>query len=111
MNKTLVYLACPYSHADHHVRRLRFGVANVVAARMMQQGIHVFSPISHTHPIAEVGDLPKDWQFWKEYDLTFTQICRMLVVIKLDGWQESVGVQAEIKYANDLGIPIEYVEP
>ena len=77
----------------------------------MQQGIHVFSPISHTHPIAEAGDLPKDWQFWKEYDLTFMQICRMLVVIKLDGWQESVGVQAEIQYANDLGIPIEYVEP
>ena len=48
MKKTLVYLAVPYSHPDTAIRELRFYEANVAAAKLMQVGWLVFSPISHT---------------------------------------------------------------
>lgn len=102
----LVYLACPYSHPDVDVRELRFFKANHYAAKLMEAGILVFSPISHTHPIAEAGDLPKGWDFWERYDRAYLSICRALVVLTLDGWNESKGVQAEIKIMDELRRPV-----
>ena len=36
--------------------------------------------------------------------------CKCVLVLKLDGWEESTGVKAEIKIAESLGIPVEYVD-
>jgi hypothetical protein len=33
-----------------------------------------------------------------------------VVVLMLKGWDTSVGVQDEIKYATELGIPVYYVQ-
>lgn len=107
----LVYLACPYSHPDPAVRRARFEAANRCAATLMQAGVFVFSPISHTHPIAEAGDLPLGWDFWEPYDRLLIGACGALYVLMLDGWRESRGVTAEIAIARDLGLEIEYLEP
>ena len=70
----------------------------------------VFSPISHTHPIAAAGNLPVGWEFWKQYDLTFIEWCDELYVLMADGWRESTGVTAEIKLAKELGKPVRYLE-
>jgi hypothetical protein len=105
----MIYLAIPYSHSDPEVREQRFQMANIGAARLMGQGHHVFSPISHTHPIALAGDLPLGWDFWAEYDRQILSICNTVVVLCLDGWQESKGVQAEIALAGSMDIPVLYV--
>ena len=110
MRHGITYLAVPYSHPDPAVRQARFETVNEVAARMMAEGHYVFSPISHTHPIAMAGDLPKGWEFWSEYDRQMLMRCSRLVVLMLDGWRESVGVQAEIRIASGWNMPIEYVE-
>ncbi len=105
-----IYLATPYSsHADLVVRKARFEVVNKIAALLMNKGYLVFSPISHTHPIALAGDLPKGWEFWREYDLTFIEWCDEVFVLKQNGWKESVGVIAEIKIAKELNKPITYI--
>lgn len=106
----LIYLAVPYSHKDPHVRKLRFERVTTLAGRMMQDGAHVYSPITHGHPIAERVDLPTDWQFWREHCIKTLDACAELHVYMLDGWKESVGVQAEIAHAEKQGIPITYVE-
>jgi len=77
----------------------------------MSDGILVFSPISHTHPIALAGDLPGGWDFWKEYDFTFIEWCDELHVLMLDGWQNSTGVKEEVELARQLKKPIVYLEP
>jgi len=59
----MIYLACPYSHPDSNVREYRFKMANRAAAKLMRDGHIVYSPISHTHPIAMEGDLPLDWAY------------------------------------------------
>jgi len=108
--KPLVYLACPYSHPNKRVRNKRFKAVNLAAGRLMAKGHMVFSPISHSHPISEVCKLPTDWAYWEEFDRAYIVHSNRLVVLTLDGWRESQGVQAEIKIATELGLPIEYME-
>lgn len=106
---SIVYLATPYSHPDRGIRVMRFEHVNRVAAKLMRDGMHIFSPISHTHPIAEAGDLPKGWEFWAEYDRRILAVCERVIVLMQDGWKESKGVAAELKIAEELGLPVEYL--
>jgi hypothetical protein len=107
----MIYLATPYSHPDPAVREQRFQTVNREAARLMGLGMQVFSPISHSHPIAQAGSLPTDWAFWEEYDRTMLQACSTLVVLRAQGWQESSGVKAEMEIAKELRIPIMFHDP
>ena len=109
-NTNIVYLACPYSHPHYAIRLARFHSANIAAGRLMNEGYNVYSPISHTHPIAEVCDLPTDWTFWEPYDRAFLQISSALYVLQIDGWDISKGVSAEIVIAGELGIEVVYLE-
>jgi len=110
MSNDLIYLATPYSDPDPAVREARFHAVNKVAASFMRDGVNVFSPISHGHSIAQDGDLPIDWEFWQEYCLAMLSYCCALFVLTVPGWRESVGVQAEIKMAEELDIDIFYEE-
>ena len=110
MKKEMVYLATPYSHDDDVVKEERFQRVNRVAAKLMEKGEYIFSPISHTHPIATVGDLPGGWEYWDGFDRAFLECCCKMYVLMLDGWEESKGVQAEIKIAKELNIDIEYLD-
>lgn len=98
-----VYLATPYSHDNPAIRELRFMKINEVAAELMSKGIHVYSPISHTHPIAEAGNLPKGWDYWEQYVRHFIEWCDEVWVYCADGWEESKGVNAEIGIAKEFG--------
>ena len=81
----MIYLAVPYSHPDPRVRLERFVCAE--------------------------GDLPGDWQYWEHFCRAILKICKRFVVLQLDGWENSVGVQNELRLARELGIPIEYWRP
>jgi nucleoside 2-deoxyribosyltransferase len=106
----MIYLASPYSHRDVHVREWRFQQACRAAAALLRAGLTVFSPIAHSHPIAQHG-MPMSWEFWSRMDREYLSRCDVLAVLTLPGWRESVGVQAEIALAQELGLPVVYVEP
>ena len=106
----MIYLASPYSHSDAHVREQRFRAVCRAAARLMRNGDVVFSPIAHGHPIALHG-LPTDWRFWERHDREQLARCDEVIVLMLDGWRDSEGVQAEIRIAAELGKPVRYLEP
>ncbi|MBU6231544.1 DUF1937 family protein [Patescibacteria group bacterium] len=105
----LIYLAAPYTHHSTHVRDARFQSINKAASVLMRRGFLIFSPISHTHPIAMAGSLPTGWDFWKRYDETVLSYCCCMIVLTLPGWQESKGVCSEIGIAKSIPIPIHYV--
>lgn len=107
--KELIYLAVPYS-GSHYQRHLRFVEANKAAGMLMQQGHHVFSPISHTHPIKEVCGLDGDFTFWREYDERMILLCSMLAVLPIPGWTCSIGVQSEIKFALENKKLVRYID-
>ncbi len=106
----LWYLASPYTDDDPAVMWERFKRACQAAAALMQQeGLFVLSPVAHSHPIAGYG-LPKDWVYWQEADLLLLSRCDGLIVLMLDGWQDSKGVAAEIEYATEHNMVIRYEE-
>ena len=106
----MTYLACPYSHPSVEVRERRYHAANKAFASLMKSGVQTYSPISHTHQASVDYGLPTDWKFWERNCTEFISICDRLIVLTIDGWRESVGVQAEIEIAQRLGIQIEYME-
>jgi hypothetical protein len=107
----LIYLASPYSDPDPLVRQQRFDAVCKVAARFMREGHFVFSPIAHTHPIAKAGELPLGYDYWHRYDERMFLACDALWVLMLPGWEESMGVRAEIEAAHSLGVSVTYIEP
>ena len=67
MKNKIAYLATPYTDKDPLVKQERFQKVNKVAAKLIERGEIIFSPISHTHPIAMVGNLPGGWEYWDEF--------------------------------------------
>lgn len=107
----MIYLASPYNHESAGVRQGRY-LANVRAlVSLVRAGRVAFSPIVHNHPVASSEGFSSGWEFWKNVDTEFLRRSDRLVVLKLDGWQESVGVRAEMELAAELGLPVEYMEP
>lgn len=105
----LVYLASPYSHPDPAVVEARFEAVCRAAGRLMADGVLVYSPIAHTHPIAVRSALPTGWTYWERYDRAMIAACDHLTVLMLDGWDESRGVTAELAIAGELGRPVTYI--
>lgn len=102
----LYYLASPYSHKNPKVRKERAESVTEAAVSLLKHGIFVFAPISYNEPW-EKYNLPGDWTFWCDFDKTFIERCDGgIIVLKLDGWENSVGVSAEVSYAKSLGLPI-----
>ena len=106
----MIYLASPYSHPDREVMVRRFKQACKMARKLFELGHFVFSPIAHSHPIAEHGELPAKWEYWAAFDTKMISLCDEVWVLKLDGWQKSKGVEAEINIAKGLGKPVKYVD-
>lgn len=108
--KELIYLASPYSHPDPDMREARFDAVCAATAAMMRDGLLVYSPIAHGHAITMRNDLPLDWQFWSALCEAFVSRCDRLWVLTLGGFDQSVGVAAEVKIAEKLGKPLDFIE-
>ncbi|MBC7855845.1 MAG: DUF1937 family protein [Pirellulaceae bacterium] len=104
----MIYLASPYSHPDPTIRDQRYLAACRAAVELLQTGATVFSPVVQGHALSRFG-LPTDWEFWRKHDGEHLRRCDELVVVTLNGWQESVGVLAEIELAREFGKPVRYL--
>lgn len=106
----MIYLASPYTHVDAAIRESRFVASCLATSVLMHAGLHVFSPIVHSHPLVRFG-LPVEWEFWQSHDCEHLRRCDELLVLTLDGWKSSRGVQAEIGMATEFGLPIHFLSP
>lgn len=104
----LAYLACPYSHQYRRVRIQRYEAITRFAGKLMREGYAVFSPITHSHPIEATFPEASGWEFWKDQDLPILARCDLLIVATFPGWENSVGVGAEIAYAEELAKEVIY---
>lgn len=105
------YLASPYSHPDPYVREQRYLAAASALQTLLANKIWTYSPIVHCHELAKLWGLPGDAEFWKDYDAAMIHAARRLFVLRIPGWNESVGVKGEIKLAIELGKSITYLAP
>ncbi|MEX1232508.1 MAG: DUF1937 family protein [Planctomycetaceae bacterium] len=103
----MIYLASPYSDPSSDVREARYRLACHAVAILLHAGLTCYSPIVHSHPLVQHG-FPTDWSFWELHDRAHLARCDELVVLTIRGWQESIGVSAEVAQAGELGIPVRY---
>lgn len=106
---SVAYLSCPYFDPDSLVKETRHIMVTRAAFELMKQGIMVYSPLTHNLPIDRLG-IHGDWKTWREFDHTMLSKCDRVIVLKLPGWENSKGVAAEIARAEELGLPIEWME-
>jgi hypothetical protein len=109
----IIYLAIPYSFSP----MLSFNIANKISAKLIEDGHVVFSPISHSHPIADFMSEEKrlDHELWMKQDLPFVKLADELHVVCIGEFghqliEDSRGVQKEINYAKELNKQIKIIE-
>lgn len=103
----MIYVASPYSKDKERGAK----AVNAFCAWCANRGEHVFSSIAHWHSIAKRHGLPTHFEYWQEYDFEFIRASRAVYVLCIPGWEESVGVKAEIEYAHSLRRPIVLFTP
>jgi len=103
-----IYLAIPYTGMQESSYRQ----ANVASVAVLNEGYNVFSPITHSHPLAQLEGLnvPHTWEYWSQIDYQFLDWAdEMWVVVPEEGMKtvlDSTGVNAEIEYAVKQGMVI-----
>ncbi len=107
-----IYLATPYSHPLEAKREIRYiqaalALEAVMRGEMSKTGFAplVYSPILHSHPLTRLG-MPTEFEAWEALDLAMIDWADVVVVIQMDGWDQSAGIKAEVEYAESHGKPV-----
>lgn len=105
----MIYLASPYSHASPTVRQERYEAARDYTAQCIHEGQRIFSPIVYAHELAIFHNLPFTADYWEQFNREMILAAGKVRVLKLSGWDLSLGVRSEIALATGLSIPVEYI--
>lgn len=106
----MIYIASPYSDPDKEVVKFRTSVVCKYSAKLLKKKMSCVSPITMGTGIFQHATLPSDFEFWQHLSYDLLSICSELYVLKLAGWEESIGVQGEIEFAKKKNIPIHYID-
>lgn len=108
---SFIYLASPYTHKDAGVRAARAKHTMDYCAKAIRAGYSVISPIVHCHEMVVQHDMPKDYKFWQEYSASILSASSEVWVLMLDSWMRSYSIQAELRHAKTLGLPVFFCKP
>jgi hypothetical protein len=106
---SFLYLASPYTHPDAYVREARYLTALDALHWLLGNRIWAYSPIVHCHDLAKHNDLPKDHDYWLEYNHLMILNSRGVAVLQTPGWTESKGIADETLYAKRLNLPLYHI--
>ncbi len=109
--KPVMYLASPYTHMDKEVQHMRYLAVRDTTAHLMCNGVLVFSPILHCHPMAVSCGLKGDINFWRDYDFAMIAALPYFGILKLPGSESSKGIEEEKAHALSLGRIVESIVP
>jgi hypothetical protein len=65
-----------------------------------------------THPIDQelAGSQTLGSEFWVRFDEAFMEFCTEMLILRLDGWQQSSGIARERKFFEERGRPIRFLD-
>jgi hypothetical protein len=105
------YLGSPYSKYPGGIDE---AFARVVEARglLVRAGVPCFSPIIHCHMVAKLcGIDPHDHSVWLPAERPMLNTAMGLIVLQLEGWEESYGLTQERLLFQKSGRHIIMMEP
>ena len=105
----LYYLSNPYNGTDEQEEQ-RAHLAAKACVTLLKSGISLVSPVVHTHALGAHLSLSKDERraLLMPVDIELLHRCDGMIVLKLEGWQDSIGMRAEINFCQAKGIPVYY---
>lgn len=104
------YLASPYSKYPGGIEAA-FKEICIVAGKFIEAGVRVYSPIAHTHPIAVYSEMdPMDHDIWIPADAPFMELACGLIIVMMETWDESRGIEIENDAFVRAGKPIYLME-
>jgi hypothetical protein len=105
------YLGTPYSRFKGGLDAA-FRMASEATAKLIRARVPVFSPIVHSHPVAQMGGLdPLDWQLWLAEAEPFIRAACGLLIYKAPGWRRSFGIAQEVKAFRAMKKPVRAITP
>jgi hypothetical protein len=108
---SLAYLATPFSLHKQGLHAA-FIEAVRISAALLKAGIKNYSPIAHTYGLCIHGELdPLDTRIWYPLNDEMLKRCDVLIVARMDGWKDSVGIAREIKFFRRAERPIYSLDP
>jgi len=108
---SLLYVATPYTrYPDGHDEAFRQAAA--ITGRLMMDGLRVYSPITHGHPLSLYGGVPfTDHDVWLPFDRAMMSKADALIVAKMTDWHKSEGIDHEIRFFMTDGKPVYFLDP
>jgi hypothetical protein len=107
----LIYVGTPYSKYPGGIEPA-FVDAAKLTARLMSEGLKVYSPIAHTHPLAIYGGLdPFDHSIWLPFDGAMMNKSDAILVAMMAGWEASLGIRHEIQVFIEADKPVYFLDP
>jgi hypothetical protein len=105
------YVGSPYSKYPDGLEAAFRQVCRITGA-LIAEGINAYSPIAHTHPVAvHSGMDPLDHSIWLKADAPLMRAACGLIVCKMTGWEESVGLAHEIEVFEKAEKPVLFLTP
>lgn len=103
-----IYLACQYSTANDELKTWLVKECSMIAAKLMEAGHVVYSPITHSHVIRRyLSDGNRNsFEFWRKQSIAMLEDSDILVILPFLGWRSSRGIAREMDFAKFEGIPI-----
>jgi hypothetical protein len=107
----LLYVGTPYSKYEAGIEAA-FKDAASLTGELLRQGLCVYSPISHTHPVAVYSGIdPLDLSIWLPFDATMMAKSDALIVAMMQGWEASSGIRHEMEAFVVAGKPVFFLNP
>ena len=119
-NTLLYYVASPYTapttiskREQHRMMVKRYqDITRLGAKLILDYDLDLVLPITTSKVLREFEPaLGTRWDYWAKTDTNLVKHCDALIVVQMDGWKESVGVQAEIDVAKLENKLIYYLDP
>ncbi len=115
----MIYLCSPFTAKNPdgsfnlELQEERYNQITEITGKLQDRYQYAFiGPITQSHQTAKyMSKNSTEFKAWEIRDLTYISRCDEVWVVKLDGWEESRGVAAEIDFALSLGMPVKSINP
>ncbi|MBT4792337.1 MAG: DUF1937 family protein [Halobacteriovoraceae bacterium] len=107
------YISNPYNGSDSQ-KEMRAKIAAQVCGKLLKRGVHAWSPIVHNHAMmSDYGGFTLDERrtLILDFDFSLLLASKGMIVLKIDGWQESYGVSKEVELCKEKSISVQYLNP